>query len=81
MRRVDDEHAAGRQTRLPLGRAHVQRGVKPAAPRLIGQGLEATRQAVRFRPGDDGVPDKIHARGKALQALLDGGRRAGVGRT
>ena len=52
--------------------------MKPAAPRLIGQGLEAARQAVRFRPGDDGVPDEIHARGKALQALLDGGRRAGV---
>ena len=47
VRRVDDEHAAGRQARLPLGRAYVQRGVKPAAPRLIGQGLEAARQAVR----------------------------------
>ena len=70
VRGVDDEHAAGAQTRAIHGGAHVQRRVQPAAPGLLREGLEPARQAVRLGPGDDGIPDGIDAGGEALQPIL-----------
>ena len=53
MRRIDHEHAAGRQALALAGLqvflADVQRGVQPRALRLVAQGLEAPGQIVRSK--------------------------------
>ena len=77
--RVDQEHAAGRQAGAfgvardgfrDLARLDGERGVQPALARLGGQCLQAAGQVVGFGARDDGVPERIGARGKTLERML-----------
>ena len=87
VRRVDDEHAAGRQAGADHFAGHVggqlagfdgQAGVEPAAAGFHGQRFEFARQVMRFGPRNDRVPDHVSAGGKTLDGVGHAGADAGV---
>ena len=69
---IDHKHAAGRQTgSAAIGvAANGQSEVDPRLLSLIAQSAQALGQIVCFSPWNDGLPNQVSARGKALQAVL-----------